>query len=659
MAGGERKNLFCLCWEYLYNQKAFLVDHKRFIIMTNYAIIRSEKLKSENISKACGHNTRKINVENALPGAAFKNETLIHCGDYHQAVLNHVQKYAPNAQVRKTSVLAQEIVLSASAAYFRPDNPEKHGHYEQDLYEHWRDETFDFLKNRYGKNLISVEVHLDEATPHIHAVVVPITDDGRLSARDVFNKKELTNYHTDYAKACMTLGLERGVENSKAKHQKIQPFYEAVNSPTPQIPTVSQPSNKFLKKSHKTWAAEQNKNIEESVKGIHAKSTQVDFWKNRAEEEKAARLDMQSKMDDMKRQTASLKDLDLYQVMIALGYVQDAEKHQVDDKQNQFRQGIEHGKGYGDRISVNIDKGLWKDHTNDVGGKGSIDLVMHANSCTFKDAKTWLINEFGVDDARGAIFKKAAVEVDSDRKNEVKHAPPIPVPNNIEKVINYLINERKISPKSVEKLIKNDQLYADNRNNCCFVYGQPKSPVGVELRGTSGVKFNSFRGRKTATFKSIIDKKFEDITKIAVCESAIEALSYSELHPDHYAISISGTANKIIMKKLLDFSQENSKEIVIALNNDKAGKKASNPLKNACNDAEVEYSVNRPWGDSSDWNGNLKSVKNELEQDGIDLSNDNINAKQEEKVNQYEFLVNQKLENHRKNQHDQSRGLER
>lgn len=656
---GKGRILFCFCCKYLYNQKAFLVDHKGFIIMTNYAIIRSEKLKAENIGKACGHNTRKINVENALPGAAFKNETLISCGDYHQAVLNHVQKHAPNAQIRKTSVLAQEIVLSASAAYFRPNNPEKHGYYEQDLYEYWRDETFDFLKNRYGKNLISVEVHLDEATPHIHAVVVPITDDGRLSARDVFNKKELTNYHTDYAKACMTLGLERGVENSKAKHQKIQPFYEAVNSPTPPIPTISQPSNKLLKKSHKTWTDEQNKNIEESVKDIHAKSTQVDFWKNRAEEEKAARLDMQSKMDDMRRQTASLKDLDLYRVMIALGYVQDAEKHQSSANQNQFRQGIERGKGYGDRISVKIDEGLWSDHTNNVSGKGSIDLVMHVNNCTFKDAKTWLINEFGIDGAKGAIFKKAAVDVDSDRKNKVKHAPPMPVPNNIEKVINYLINERKISPKSVEILIKNDQLYADNRNNCCFVYGQPKTPAGVELRGTSGIKWNSFRGEKTATFKSIINKKFNDITKVAVCESAIEALSYSELHPDHYAISISGSGNKILMERLLKFSQENSKEIVIALNNDKAGKKASNLLETACKDAGVEYSVNKPWGDDSDWNNNLKSVKNELEQAQIELSTGNITAKQKEKVNQYEFLVNQKLENHRKNQPDQSRELER
>ncbi|WP_434472223.1 plasmid recombination protein [Aeromonas veronii] len=30
------------------------------------------------------------------------------------------------------------------------------------------------LKKRYGENLISVELHCDERTPHLHAEVVPL-----------------------------------------------------------------------------------------------------------------------------------------------------------------------------------------------------------------------------------------------------------------------------------------------------------------------------------------------------------------------------------------------------------------------------------------------------------------------------------------------------
>lgn len=50
-----------------------------------------------------------------------------------------------------------------------------------------------FLANRYGrKNVVSAFVHLDEISPHIHFAFVPVTKDGRISARDRINKTELS-----------------------------------------------------------------------------------------------------------------------------------------------------------------------------------------------------------------------------------------------------------------------------------------------------------------------------------------------------------------------------------------------------------------------------------------------------------------------------------
>ncbi|RIM06314.1 plasmid recombination enzyme, partial [Staphylococcus cohnii] len=53
-----------------------------------------------------------------------------------------------------------------------------------------------FLEQEYGKdNLLYATVHMDEKTPHMHYGVVPITDDGRLSAKEVVgNKKALTAF---------------------------------------------------------------------------------------------------------------------------------------------------------------------------------------------------------------------------------------------------------------------------------------------------------------------------------------------------------------------------------------------------------------------------------------------------------------------------------
>ena len=40
------------------------------------------------------------------------------------------------------------------------------------------------------ENVINATVHMDEATPHMHLGIVPVTEDGRLSAKDIFTKTD-------------------------------------------------------------------------------------------------------------------------------------------------------------------------------------------------------------------------------------------------------------------------------------------------------------------------------------------------------------------------------------------------------------------------------------------------------------------------------------
>lgn len=46
-----------------------------------------------------------------------------------------------------------------------------------------------------GENCVSAYVHLDEATPHMHYASVPVTSDGRLSAKTVLNRNFLKGFH--------------------------------------------------------------------------------------------------------------------------------------------------------------------------------------------------------------------------------------------------------------------------------------------------------------------------------------------------------------------------------------------------------------------------------------------------------------------------------
>ena len=48
-------------------------------------------------------------------------------------------------------------------------------------------------QNQDPKTIVSAVVHMDEKTPHMHLCFVPLTEDGRLSAKDIMgNKKKLT-----------------------------------------------------------------------------------------------------------------------------------------------------------------------------------------------------------------------------------------------------------------------------------------------------------------------------------------------------------------------------------------------------------------------------------------------------------------------------------
>ena len=87
-------------------------------------------------------------------------------------------------------------------------------------------ETVDFVARRYGReNLMYAVVHRDEATPHLHLGIVPVTKDGRLSARDLFTPQDLAKLHTDYHAAVgAEYGLERGEQGGKKKHLDTMRF---------------------------------------------------------------------------------------------------------------------------------------------------------------------------------------------------------------------------------------------------------------------------------------------------------------------------------------------------------------------------------------------------------------------------------------------------
>ena len=87
-------------------------------------------------------------------------------------------------------------------------------------------DCYKFFTGRYGEeNIIAVVVHNDETTPHMHLNLMPVTKDGRLCSKQLFDKPQLQQLQTDfYETVGKRWGLQRGKEGSQKKHLSTAEF---------------------------------------------------------------------------------------------------------------------------------------------------------------------------------------------------------------------------------------------------------------------------------------------------------------------------------------------------------------------------------------------------------------------------------------------------
>ena len=110
---------------------------------------------------------------------------------------------------RIDAVGLEDIIVGASSDFMLQLGTDKREQYFTD--------ALHFFQNRYGKeNVMYCQCHLDESNPHIHIGVVPVTADGRLSARDVFNPQTLEKLQADFhCTVSQHYGLKRGDHHSR------------------------------------------------------------------------------------------------------------------------------------------------------------------------------------------------------------------------------------------------------------------------------------------------------------------------------------------------------------------------------------------------------------------------------------------------------------
>ena len=181
-----------------------------------YTIFRITKLKESNLAGSASNVSTTPPTLNADSPTTPKNRSLIPTDDGSPLQDLVAAKIALTHQgaVSSNAVHAAEFLLSASPEYFRPNNPTDYVVYDPARLDTWTNANVEWLQRECGDRIVRAELHLDEATPHIHAYVVPIDDRGQLSYQRSFGESDrMFMLRDSYAAAMELLGIERRVGN--------------------------------------------------------------------------------------------------------------------------------------------------------------------------------------------------------------------------------------------------------------------------------------------------------------------------------------------------------------------------------------------------------------------------------------------------------------
>lgn len=190
-----------------------------------FVILRTSKIKTlGNMSGSLQHTFRERETPNADEHRRTQNQVVI--GPDNSDDVIQAWKDAAPEKLRKNGVIGIEYLVTGS-----PEAMARMSRSEQDEYFakaiHW-------LKTRHGTdNILSAVIHRDETTPHLTAMVMPKDSKGKMNARHFLGgRQKLREMQTDFAERVgKAHGLERGIEGSKARHQRVRSYYAALERP--------------------------------------------------------------------------------------------------------------------------------------------------------------------------------------------------------------------------------------------------------------------------------------------------------------------------------------------------------------------------------------------------------------------------------------------
>lgn len=307
-----------------------------------FCIMRTEKRKKSDLSGIQKENTRTATEYNnkVAPGMDIFNVTLKESNNWLQDINKEIQ--AAGAKTRANSVLALDTLYTASPEFFQGKTNEENDRFFRDCLK--------FHENHFG-HIISAVVHYDETTPHLHVISVPLTKDGRLSARDVIGNKSKMSKTQDsfFEQVGRGYGLARGIhmdgqekkQHISAQEHELREIKQQIAKEQEKLEAIehSEETARTRARNYRQTAAELQKQVEvlqeERSKQHKSLLLLTEAANNKQKEVKHLNYTLQKKRGEFETITADIKQVseDLEEIS---GYLSRAEQNRAQEIANRW-----------------------------------------------------------------------------------------------------------------------------------------------------------------------------------------------------------------------------------------------------------------------------------------------------------------------------------
>lgn len=307
-----------------------------------FCIMRTEKRKKSDLGGIQRENTRTATEYNnkVAPGMDIFNVVMKESSNWLQDIDNEIK--AAGAKTRSNSVLALDTIYTASPDFFQGKTNQQNDDFFKGCLQ--------FHQEHFG-HIISAVIHYDETTPHLHVISVPLTKDGRLSARDVIGNKAKMSKTQDafYEQVGRGYGLERGIhmdgqekkQHISAQEHELREIKQKIAREQERLEAIehSEESARIRAQESKETAAELQKQVEQLQKERVEQHNSLKMLSaskiSRQKELKALDYTLQEKKNEFEAITADIKQASRNLEEIS-GYLSRAEQNKAQEIVNRW-----------------------------------------------------------------------------------------------------------------------------------------------------------------------------------------------------------------------------------------------------------------------------------------------------------------------------------